>query len=43
MMKQYGHKNVRHLVIPGADHGRCGSEGWPHVVKFIEEQLAAKK
>jgi acetyl esterase/lipase len=43
MMKQFGHKNVRHVVIEGADHGRCGRECWPHVVKFIEDRLAAKK
>jgi acetyl esterase/lipase len=43
MMKQFGHKDVRHVVIKGADHGRCGKECWPHVVKFIEERLAAAK
>jgi acetyl esterase/lipase len=42
MMKQYGHKNVRHVVIEGADHGGCGRQCWPHVVKFVEERLAAK-
>jgi acetyl esterase/lipase len=43
MMKQFGHKDVRHEVIKGADHGRCGKECWPHVVKFVEERLAASK
>lgn len=42
MMKLVGHKNVRHLVIEGADHGRCGKECWPHVTEFIEQTLAKK-
>ena len=26
MMKLIGHKNIEHIVIEGADHGRCGKE-----------------
>jgi acetyl esterase/lipase len=40
MMKLVGHKNVRHVVIEGADHGRCGKECWPHVTAFVEQVLA---
>ncbi len=40
MMKLVGHKNVRQIVIEGADHGRCGKECWPHVTAFIEQTLA---
>lgn len=40
MMKLVGHKNVRQIVIEGADHGRCGKECWPHVTTFIEQTLA---
>ena len=42
MMKLVGHKNVKQIVIEGADHGRCGKECWPHVTAFIEQQLAKK-
>jgi acetyl esterase/lipase len=42
MMKLVGHKNVRQIVIEGADHGRCGKECWPHVTEFIEQTLAKK-
>ncbi|HUT95949.1 MAG TPA: alpha/beta hydrolase [Thermoguttaceae bacterium] len=40
MMKLVGHKAIRHVVIEGADHGRCGAECWPHVIAFIEARLA---
>jgi acetyl esterase/lipase len=40
MLKLVGHKHVRHVVIEGADHGRCGKECWPHVTEFIEQTLA---
>lgn len=40
MMKLAGHKNVRQIVIEGADHGRCGRECWPHVTAFIDATLA---
>jgi acetyl esterase/lipase len=40
MMKLVGHKNIRHIVIEGADHGRCGKECWPHVTGFIDQTLA---
>jgi acetyl esterase/lipase len=40
MMKLVGHKAVKHIVIEGADHGRCGTECWPHVIAFIETRLA---
>lgn len=39
MMKLIGHKNIRQIVIDGADHGRCGKECWPHVIEFIEQTL----
>ncbi|MBA4019833.1 MAG: lipase [Pirellula sp.] len=40
MMKLVGHKNVRQIVIEGADHARCGKECWPHVTAFVEQTLA---
>ena len=40
MMKLVGHKNIRHVVIEGANHSRCGKECWPHVTAFIEKVLA---
>jgi acetyl esterase/lipase len=40
MMKLVGHKAVRHVVIEGADHGRCGEQCWPHVIAFVEKRLA---
>jgi acetyl esterase/lipase len=43
MMKLVGHKTVRHVVIEGADHGRCGAQCWPHVTAFIETRLAEMK
>ncbi|MDZ4404412.1 alpha/beta hydrolase [Prosthecobacter sp.] len=43
MMKLVGHKDIRHIVIEGADHGRCGKECWPHVTKFIEQTLAGMR
>ncbi|RYD50074.1 MAG: alpha/beta hydrolase, partial [Verrucomicrobiaceae bacterium] len=43
MMKLIGHKNIEHIVIEGADHGRCGEECWPYVTAFIEKTLAAGK
>jgi acetyl esterase/lipase len=43
MMKLVGHKNIKHTVIEGADHGRCGKECWPHVIEFIEQTLAERK
>jgi len=39
MMKLVGHKSIKHVVIEGADHARCGQECWPHVIGFIEEHL----
>lgn len=42
MMKLVGHKNVRHVVIEGANHGQCGAKCWPHVIEFVEKTLAAK-
>ena len=39
MMKLVGHKAVQHIVIDGADHGRCGAACWPHVTAFIEARL----
>ncbi len=43
MLKLVGHKAVRHVVIEGADHGRCGAECWPHVIAFVEARLAEMK
>ncbi len=43
MLKLVGHKAVKHIVIEGADHGRCGAECWPHVIAFIEARLAEMK
>jgi acetyl esterase/lipase len=43
MMKLVGHKNVKQIVIEGADHGRCGRECWPHVIQFVEQTLAAQE
>ena len=43
MMKLVGHKAVKHIVIEGANHGRCGAECWPHVIAFIEKRLAEMK
>lgn len=43
MMKLVGHKDIRHTVIEGADHARCGKECWPHVTEFIEQTLAKTK
>lgn len=43
MMKLVGHKNIEHIVIEGADHGRCGEECWPYVTAFIDKTLAAGK
>lgn len=40
MMKLVGHKAIQHVVIEGANHGRCGAECWPHVIAFIETRLA---
>ena len=40
MMKLVGHTAIQHVVIEGADHGRCGAECWPHVIAFIEARLA---
>ena len=40
MMELVGHKNIRHVVLEGLDHGGCGRECWPHVIKFIEKTLA---
>ena len=40
MMELVGHKNVRQIVIEGANHGRCGKECWPHVIEFVEKTLA---
>ncbi len=42
MLKLVGHKAVQHVVIDGADHGRCGRECWPHVTRFIEECLQGR-
>jgi len=39
MMKLVGHKNVKQIVIEGADHSRCGRECWPHVIQFVEQTL----
>jgi len=43
MMKLVGHKAVKHIVIEGADHGRCGEKCWPHVIAFVETRLAEMK
>lgn len=43
MMKLVGHKSIEHIVIEGADHGRCGKECWPYVTSFIEKTLANMK
>ncbi len=43
MLKLVGHKAVKHVVIEGADHGRCGAQCWPHVIGFIEARLAELK
>ncbi len=43
MMKLIGHKNIKQIVIEGADHNRCGKECWPHVTDFIEKTLAEMK
>lgn len=43
MMKLVGHRNVKQIVIEGADHGRCGRECWPHVIEFVEQTLAPPK
>jgi hypothetical protein len=43
MLRLIGHPNVRHLVIDGADHARCGKECWPHVTAFIDQTLARMK
>jgi acetyl esterase/lipase len=43
MMKLVGHQAIRHIVIEGADHGKCGAECWPHVIGFIERRLAEIK
>lgn len=43
MLKLVGHKAVKHVVIEGADHGRCGAQCWPHVIGFIEARLAEMK
>lgn len=43
MMKLVGHKNVRQIVIPDADHGKCGKECWPHVIEFVEKTPAATR
>ena len=43
MMKLVGHRNVKQIVIDGADHGRCGRECWPRVIDFIEQTLAARE
>lgn len=40
MMKLVGHKAVKHIVIEGADHGKCGAACWPHVIGFVETRLA---
>lgn len=40
MMKLVGHKDVRQIVIEGADHGKCGAQCWPHVIEFVEKVLA---
>ena len=40
MMKLVGHKNVRHVVIKGANHGQCGDKCWPYLIEFIEKTLA---
>ncbi len=40
MMKLVGHRNIEHVVIEGADHGRCGKECWPYVTAFIDKTLA---
>lgn len=42
MLKLVGHKDVRQIVIEGADHGRCGRECWPHVIDFVEKNLAER-
>jgi len=43
MLKLVGHKAVKHIVIEGADHGRCGAQCWPHVIAFMEARLAEMK
>lgn len=43
MMELIGHKDVRQIVIEGADHARCGKECWPHVIAFIEKNLGGRK
>jgi acetyl esterase/lipase len=43
MLKLVGHKAVKHIVIEGADHGRCGAQCWPHVIAFVEARLAEMK
>lgn len=40
MMKLVGHKNIRHVVIEGADHARTGKQCWPHVTEFVTTMLA---
>lgn len=40
MMELLGHKNTRHVVLDGLDHGGCGKQCWPHVIEFIEKTLA---
>ncbi|MBN2294390.1 MAG: alpha/beta hydrolase [Pirellulales bacterium] len=42
MMKLIGHKNIRHVVIEGADHGQCAKKSWPHLISFVEKTLAEK-
>ena len=42
MMKLIGHKDIKHVVIEGANHGECHDNCWGHVTKFIEEKLADK-
>jgi acetyl esterase/lipase len=39
MMELLGHKNTRHVVLEGLDHGGCGNQCWPHVIAFIEKTL----
>jgi acetyl esterase/lipase len=43
MMKLVGHTNIKHIVIEGADHGRCGKECWPHVIDFVGKTLEGMK
>jgi acetyl esterase/lipase len=43
MMRRVGHPNIEHVVIEGANHGRCARESWPFVVAFIEKTLAGMK